>query len=104
MINDEIREITRRFVEALHPEKIILFGSYARDEEREDSDYDFFIVMPDGTRDMVSATQKAYKSLRSMGKRRSVDVLMNTSSLFKTRSTMITMENIVTKEGKLLYG
>ena len=34
MVNDEIREMTRRFVEVLHPVKIILFGSYAKDTYR----------------------------------------------------------------------
>ena len=64
MINDEIREMTRRFVEALHPVKIILFGSYAKDTYRDDSDYDFYIIMPDDTtQNMVDATVEAYTAI-----------------------------------------
>lgn len=104
MINDEIREITKRFVEALHPEKVILFGSYAKDTYREDSDYDFFIVMPDETEDMVGATQKAYFQLYSVDTQKSVDILMNTLSKFSERSKLPTMEQEAFRDGVVVYG
>ena len=105
MINDEIREMTRRFVEALHPVKVILFGSYAKDTYRDDSDYDFYIIMPDDTKqNMVDATSAAYRSLRSMRSRKAVDILMNKQSHFDNRKTRLTMENIANKEGVILYG
>lgn len=104
MINDEIREITRRFVEALHPEKVILFGSYAKDTYRDDSDYDFFIIMPDGTKDMLSVMQRAYTSLRDMEDRNSVDILANTVTDFNERSKRATMEKEAFQDGVVLYG
>ncbi len=86
MVNDEIREMTRRFVEALHPVKIILFGSYAKDTYREDSDYDFYIIMPDDTKqNMIDATAAAYRSLCDMSNRKNVDILMNTNGKFEDR-------------------
>jgi uncharacterized protein len=42
-----IEEATRRLVEAAHPEKIILFGSYARGDFDEDSDLDFLVILPE---------------------------------------------------------
>jgi predicted nucleotidyltransferase len=48
--NDPIpEEVTRRLVEACHPDKIYLFGSAARGEAATDSDYDIMIVVPDDT-------------------------------------------------------
>ena len=105
MVNDKIREMTRRFVEALHPVKIILFGSYAKDTYRDDSDYDFYIIMPDDTKlNMVDATTEAYCSLRGMKGRKPVDILMNTQNRFDYRKDQPTMERIAEREGVVLYG
>lgn len=41
-----IREIVKRIVSQFDPEKIILFGSYARGTAGPDSDLDFLVVMP----------------------------------------------------------
>ncbi len=38
-------ELLQRLVQALHPEKIVLFGSYARGTATPDSDVDLLIVM-----------------------------------------------------------
>ncbi len=40
-----LREITARIVECFHPEKVILFGSYAYGSPTVDSDLDLFILM-----------------------------------------------------------
>ena len=40
----ELESAVKRIVVEYQPEKIILFGSRARSEERADSDYDFIIV------------------------------------------------------------
>ena len=39
-----LKEITRRIVSKIRPEKIILFGSYAYGDFNKDSDLDFFII------------------------------------------------------------
>jgi predicted nucleotidyltransferase len=40
-----LADVTRRIVERFHPEKVILFGSYAYGTPDLDSDLDLFIVM-----------------------------------------------------------
>lgn len=45
-IEDVIQEAVRLLVEAAHPEKIILFGSYARGDFIGDSDLDFLVILP----------------------------------------------------------
>ena len=47
-IEDErLRRLVDVVVDALHPEEIRLFGSRARGDADEDSDYDLFVVVPD---------------------------------------------------------
>src|SRR5579875_1603927 len=41
-----IQEYADRVAEAFHPDKIILFGSYAYGQPNEDSDVDLLVVMP----------------------------------------------------------
>jgi predicted nucleotidyltransferase len=40
----EVRKITKQIIEKYKPEKIILFGSAARDQLTPDSDADFLII------------------------------------------------------------
>src|SRR5438094_4783198 len=42
----EIRRFARQVAERFHPEKIILFGSYAYGTPHADSDVDLLVVMP----------------------------------------------------------
>ena len=105
MVNDEIREMTRRFVEALHPVKIILFGSYAKDTYRDDSDYDFYIIMPDDTKqNMLDVGVAAYTAIDDMYDRKAVDILTNTLERFEHRKTHPTLERVINREGVVLYG
>lgn len=44
-IEDLIQEASKLLVETARPEKIILFGSYARGDFSEDSDLDFLVIL-----------------------------------------------------------
>jgi len=41
---DQIEELTRRIARELDPERIVLFGSYAKGEATNDSDVDLLVV------------------------------------------------------------
>ncbi len=62
---EKLDEITRRIVEAVKPEKIILFGSAARGETGPHSDVDLLVVANGGDRWDVSA--KVYERLAGVG-------------------------------------
>ena len=42
-----LKEITNALVTRFGAERVALFGSRARGDQREDSDYDIFVVIPD---------------------------------------------------------
>ena len=44
-LTSQIPEITRRIIETSHPERIILFGSYARGNFNADSDLDLLVII-----------------------------------------------------------
>jgi len=44
-ILEGIRSVTRQIVQRFHPQKVILFGSYAYGQPTEDSDVDFLVLM-----------------------------------------------------------
>jgi predicted nucleotidyltransferase len=58
--------LTRSIVDSVHPLRIILFGSAARGAMGPDSDFDFLVVMPDGSHRRRTA-QKLYRDLSGIG-------------------------------------
>jgi len=42
--DEAIRSIVHRIVETVQPDKVILFGSQARDDARPDSDFDILVI------------------------------------------------------------
>src|SRR3989304_5980570 len=49
-IYDRLKKISERLKKEYHAEKVILYGSYARGEEGEDSDIDLFMIAPTNER------------------------------------------------------
>ena len=67
-----------------------------------DSDYDFYVVVPDDAGNKIELSQKAYKSLRWVRKR-PVDIVVGYESSFDERAKEDTLEKVVKQEGVLLY-
>jgi uncharacterized protein len=44
MDGEALRYVVERLVAAVHPRRIVLFGSRARDDARDDSDYDIAVI------------------------------------------------------------
>ncbi|MFA9462766.1 MAG: nucleotidyltransferase family protein [Velocimicrobium sp.] len=102
MVNAEIMEITDKIQETVKPKQIYLFGSFAKDTFKEDSDYDFYIVIQDDAGDKIEISQKAYKALRGIRKR-PVDIVVGYETSFRNRVDEETLEKAVKSEGVLLY-
>lgn len=54
---DVIRLLARRIIERFHPQKIILFGSYAYGQPHPESDIDLLIIMETELRELQQALQ-----------------------------------------------
>ena len=102
-INDEITKIKDAIVAAVDVEKLYLFGSYAYGTPREDSDYDFYMVIPNNSMRPIDAMSEARMALWGM-KRKPVDILAGTPETFERRSKKVwTIEGEVASKGVLLY-
>ena len=95
------REIANRIREAVHPERIILFGSRARGDNKPESDFDILIVAP-SLEPHWRRTVPIYRLLAGMGVSKDivwwtpqeVEEWKNVKSHFITRAI---------REGKVLY-
>jgi len=103
-VGSEIQHITEVIRQAVPAEQIYLFGSYAYGQPNEDSDYDFFLVIPDGMMRPIEARQRAKRSLIPLRLGIPVDVLAATNSDFSDMRDMInSVEKEVAQKGVLLF-
>jgi predicted nucleotidyltransferase len=97
--------LVRALVDALHPEKIILFGSAARDQAGPDSDIDLFIEMENGS-DVREAARKAYVAIGPLyGElKRGVDIVVKDRAFVERYGDLVgTVVRAVKRDGKVLY-
>ena len=100
-IQEKIDEMVRRIVKRVHPEKIILFGSYARGSATIDSDADILVVMPVKGSKRKRATDI---DLALVGVDLPVDVIVVTpEELEQNRNRIGTIIYPAVREGKVLY-
>ena len=96
-----INFLVQRIVEEIHPLRIIIFGSAARDEMNQDSDIDILVVMPDGTHRRHTA-QYLYRNIRGIGV--PFDILVATpSDLEKHKDNIGLIYRTVLQEGRVVY-
>jgi len=102
--NQDIKNIAAVIEQAVPAERIYLFGSYAYGQPDANSDYDFFVVLPDGGMRPMEAMQKAQRAIYPMRLSKPVDVLASTQSSFDAmRDTINSVEKEVAQKGVLLF-
>jgi len=101
----EIKEIVDSILSSVPASEIYLFGSYANGTEREDSDYDFYVVIPDGIGIREREANRAIR-VNLVGKqKRSIDMLVGTQSKFNRRKDYLySIENEIIETGVKLHG
>ena len=104
IITQEIKTITETIRKAVPAEKIYLFGSYAYGEPNENSDYDFYIVVPDGSMRPIEVMQEAAVAVYPLNLGKPIDVMANYRSRFDELKQLITLERTVDRKGVLVYG
>ncbi|MCL2755089.1 MAG: nucleotidyltransferase domain-containing protein [Oscillospiraceae bacterium] len=101
-INDEIKKIKDCILAAVDVEKLYLFGSYAYGTPHENSDYDFYMVIPNGSMRPIDAMHTARFAIWDLDVK-PVDLLAGTVDIFARRSAGITIERKIANEGVVLY-
>jgi predicted nucleotidyltransferase len=95
-----IDQVVKQIVEKFKPQKIILFGSYARGNPRPESDVDLLVVM-DTT---LKEGQQSLEIRRHLGVMFGMDLIVHTPKKLKERVEMGDwFLRDVLKEGKVLY-
>ena len=102
---DHINFLVSLIAKKLNPLKIYLFGSFAEGKNKKDSDYDFYVIVPDdNTRNLLDLMTDAQRSVRHV-KQRPVDVLVNNKESFeRLKNSPACVESEVEKKGIVLYG
>ena len=100
---DEIKEIQDIILATVPAVQIYLFGSHAKGTQRSDSDYDFYVVIPDDTLRPLDATRKISMALRS-ARKRPIDMLVGSESKFNNYKNVYSIEKEVFNNGIKLYG
>jgi len=100
-VSDEfLQEIVRRIVEVAKPEKIILFGSAAREEMGPDSDLDLLVVKPCGYRRRTA--WKIERSLIGIGIPTDT-IVARPEDIERYKNTIGLIYHSTLREGKTIY-
>ena len=100
-INLHIEHLVEQIVQAVHPLKVIVFGSVARGQAGPRSDVDLLIIVPEGTHQRRTA-QHLYEHLSGNGL--SFDLLVATpSTLEKHRNNPGLIYRTILEEGWEVY-
>ena len=97
---EDIERLVRRIAEEFHPQKIILFGSYARGKPTPDSDVDLLVILPfEG-----HSAYKAAEIRLEVGGAFPMDLVVRTPATVRRRLAMgDQFLHEVLEEGKTLY-
>ena len=97
----QLPEITKRIVKTSNPEKIILFGSYARGETGHDSDLDLLVIVP-GVKRLRAESVRVRRALR--GLLIPIDVILATPEQIKRLGGIAGLiYHTALSEGKVVY-
>ena len=98
-----LREIVGRIVDAVHPEKIILFGSGARGEMGPDSDLDFLVIKSNAQRRKTAMAIHAHLH-RFRAPLVPVDIIVATpEDMEKHKDTIGLIYRPALREGRVVY-
>jgi predicted nucleotidyltransferase len=95
------QEIVRRIRATAEPEKIILFGSYARGQGNKDSDLDLFIIL---NSDLPRHRRAVpfYQALAGLGRAKDI-VVYTPTEVAEWQTASCSLVATVLREGQVLY-
>jgi len=101
---DVPEQFVERIIEVLHPEEIWLFGSRARGTHHPGSDWDFMAVLPDDAPDSHLDIVQVWRRLKDLRLQRVEIFPVRRRDFEEGRHLLGTLSQIVTTEGRAIYG
>ncbi|MFZ3173162.1 MAG: nucleotidyltransferase domain-containing protein [Carboxydocellales bacterium] len=101
--SNELENIKQTILNTVEADAIYLFGSYAYGTPSEDSDFDLYIVIPDGGIRPIEAMQLIGSAIYKEQKK-PIDILVSRASNFHQRKLLPTIERTVARDGVMLHG
>jgi uncharacterized protein len=100
--NPKLAEVVRRLVERFQPDRIYRFGSRARGDATEDSDYDLLMVVPSSNKSVVEQMVEARMAVSHI--KLPTEIIVFTRDRFERHAPVVaSLAASVVREGKLLY-
>jgi uncharacterized protein len=101
--DEKLRILLDRIIPALKPEAVYLFGSRARGDFHEDSDYDLLVIVPDDTPKERRSLRYAYAS--KIGTGIPADIIPCTRMNYEASKDVVgTLSYEVKRHGQRVYG
>ena len=98
-----LEQIIERIVSAIHPERILLFGSHVWGHPTDDSDIDVLIIVRHSDQPAYRRAREAYRSLRGLPF--PVEVMVRTrEEVARAARVPTSLERRVLAEGRVLHG
>ena len=97
-----IQEIKERIVREVHPEKIIIFGSYAYGKPTKDSDLDLLVIMP-SDEPMHSRVTRIRKLVRDINIPKDI-IVYTPQEVEKWKDASVAFITTIMRTGKVIYG
>jgi uncharacterized protein len=97
-----IQEIKNRIVKGVHPEKIILFGSYAYENPTKDSDLDLLVILPT-EEPMHRRVTRIRKLLRDINIPKDI-IVYTPQEVEKWKNASAAFVTSIIRKGKVIYG
>ena len=103
-LGSETQVILDRIVEYCKPDKVILFGSFARGDQRNDSDIDLLIVKKSDKK-RPFRIKEVFEAIRGLNREHPLDPIVYTPEEINKRIFMgdYFVKRIM-EEGKVIYG
>ena len=97
-----IQETKERIVSAVHPDKIIIFGSYAYGKPTKDSDLDLLVIMP-SDEPMHKRVLPIRKLLRDFHVPKDI-IVYTPQEVDKWKDASAAFITSIIRKGKVIYG
>lgn len=99
-----IDKILNSILKVLNPDKVILFGSRAKEGARPGSDYDFLIIKS-GIKDEIGVAQDIYEILLELDEELAIDIIVaSAENVEKYKNSRGNIIKTAINEGIVVYG